>query len=116
VNPVSDVVVAIVTALAVPVFGSDPTIMNILFRCKRDTGSSGAVSSQHAVSISLSQQTHIQRDPSSTRLEHFGSSGLEGNWKGFVAAGADDAVLPKTGKHNMQDDIALSVYDGSNKS
>jgi hypothetical protein len=120
VNPVTDVVIAIVTALAVPVFGSDPTILKMLFHCQRDnTSSSGAQSSKHAVSISLSQHTHIQRDLSSTRLDQFSApAGIDCGWKSFGASGADEAALPKLakdGRFELEYDASLSVYDGSRK-
>jgi hypothetical protein len=116
VNPVTDVVIAIVTALAVPVFGSDPTILKMLFHCQRDnTSSSGAQSSKHAVSISLSQHTHIQRDLSSTRLDQFSApAAIDCGWKSF----ADETALPKLakdGRFELEYDASLSVYDGSRK-
>jgi hypothetical protein len=89
--PIPDVVTAIITFLAVPVFGSDSTTMRIL-RCQLEEETRSA--SQNAVSISFTQQTHVQRDGTAgaggQSVHELSSiprpSGLGSEWKGIDLA------------------------------
>jgi hypothetical protein len=95
--PIPDVINALVTMLAVPVFGSDPTIIRIL-RCQPDEDM--VVVTHPTVSITLTHQTHIQRDeysgPDPQNAQELSNIrlppglGSESEWKSVVV---DDIAL-----------------------
>jgi hypothetical protein len=95
--PIPDVITAVVIMLAVPVFGSDPSIIRVL-RCQSDEDT--LVATHPTVSITLTHQTHVQRDEFSDReaqnvheLSNIPRSpglGSDSKWKGVVV---DDLVL-----------------------
>jgi hypothetical protein len=93
-----DIINAVCDFVAIFVFGSDPHMLRFLFRCAPDLD---AKASNVSVAITLSQQTHVQRD---TQVRHaqgeirsMGSNRHHiphGEWKSVVVTGDDEYALP----------------------
>jgi hypothetical protein len=94
-----DIINSICDFIAVFVFGSDPHILRIVFRCAPDVTPQA---SHAAVSITLTQQTHVQREANGEirgpfELESIGTAARRaapGEWKGVVVTSADEYALP----------------------